>query len=133
MAQDQRPNIFPSFRYQDAHGAIDWLERVAGFTRQAVHSGPDGAVGHAELTLGPGGIMLGSLGTPDAANPWSTVTHGVYVYVPDADEYYARARAAGADIVREIADTPYGSREYAVRDPGGNLWSFGTYYPASSK
>ena len=41
----------------------------------------------------------------------------------------ARARAAGARIVREPADTDYGSRDYAARDPEGNLWSFGTYRP----
>jgi uncharacterized glyoxalase superfamily protein PhnB len=133
MAQDSRPNIFPSFKYKDAHAAIDWLERVAGFTRQAVHPKPDGGVAHAELALGPGGIMLGSLDAPDPANPWSAATHGVYVYVPDADAHYTRARAAGAEIVRELADTPYGSREYSLRDPEGNLWSFGTYYPETPK
>jgi uncharacterized glyoxalase superfamily protein PhnB len=31
--------------------------------------------------------------------------------------------------VRELEDMPYGSREYSVRDPEGNLWSFGTYDP----
>jgi uncharacterized glyoxalase superfamily protein PhnB len=133
MAQDTRPNIFPSFRYKDAHGAIDWLERVAGFTRQGVFPAPDGTVGHAELALGAGAIMLGSLGKADPENPWKTATHGVYVYVADADAHYSRARAAGAEIVRELADTPYGSREYSLRDPEGNLWSFGTYRPEPPK
>jgi uncharacterized glyoxalase superfamily protein PhnB len=55
------------------------------------------------------------------------------VYVPDTDAHYARARAAGAEIVRELADTPYGSREYSARDVEGNLWSFGTYYPQPSR
>jgi len=35
--------------------------------------------------------------------------------------------AAGADIIRKPEDTDYGSREFALRDPEGNLWSFGTY------
>ena len=45
------------------------------------------------------------------------------------DAHYQRAKAAGAEIVRELQDTSYGSREYAVRDPEGFLWSFGTYRP----
>ena len=130
MSDDPRPNIFPSLRYDDAHAAIAWLERAFGFTAQGVHSGPSGSVAHAELKLGAGVIMLGSTTPPDPANPWTAEKRGIYVYVPDADAHHARARAAGAEIVREIADTPYGSREYSVRDSEGHLWSFGTYYPA---
>jgi uncharacterized glyoxalase superfamily protein PhnB len=129
MREDTRPNIFPAFKYQDATAAIGWLERAFGFARQGVHPGPDGTVAHAELKLGAGVIMLGSMGLPDPLNPWKAAAQGVYVYVPDADDHYARAKAAGAVIVRELADTPYGSREYAARDSEGNLWSFGTYYP----
>jgi uncharacterized glyoxalase superfamily protein PhnB len=58
------------------------------------------------------------------------VTGGVYVHVEDVEAHYAQARAAGAEIVRELADTSYGSREYLARDPEGNLWGFGTYRPA---
>ena len=45
---------------------------------------------------------------------------------------YARAKAAGAEIVREIEDTPYESREYTARDPEGHVWSFGTYRPQAT-
>ena len=130
MSDDSRPNIFPSFKYRDAHAAMGWLERAFGFKRQAVVPGPVGTVAHAELKLGPGAIMLGSAAGPDPLNPWASEPRGVYVYVEDADAHYERARAAGAEIVRELADTPYGSREYSARDPEGHLWSFGTYYPA---
>src|SRR4051812_31115975 len=132
MTDDRRPNIFPSFKYKDAQGAIDFLERAFGFARQGVHTAAGGTVAHAELALGAGGIMLGTQGAPDPANPWAAATHGVYVYVADADAHYARAKAAGARIVRELADTPYGSREYSASDSEGNLWSFGTYYPPPS-
>jgi uncharacterized glyoxalase superfamily protein PhnB len=37
--------------------------------------------------------------------------------------------SAGATVVRELEEMDYGSREYSVRDPEGNLWSFGTYDP----
>jgi uncharacterized glyoxalase superfamily protein PhnB len=51
------------------------------------------------------------------------------VTVEDPDAHYAVARKAGATVVRELEDMDYGSREYSVRDPEGNLWSFGTYDP----
>ncbi|WP_370593014.1 VOC family protein [Streptomyces sp. NBRC 110028] len=40
---------------------------------------------------------------------------------------YERLSAAGVEIIREIADQPYGSREFAIADPVGDKWSFGTY------
>ena len=80
------------------------------------------------MSLGPGVIMLGSM-REEPNNPWAAVKQGIYVYVADVDAHYRRAKAAGAEIVRELQDTSYGSREYAVRDPEGFLWSFGTYRP----
>jgi uncharacterized glyoxalase superfamily protein PhnB len=60
------------------------------------------------------------------------VNQGVYVIVDDIDEHYERARNAGAEIVRPLADTDYGSREYMARDPEGNIWSVGTYRPRAA-
>ncbi|QRG08837.1 VOC family protein [Xanthobacter dioxanivorans] len=127
-----RSPIFPALRYADGHAAIAWLERAFGFAPQAVHDGPDGALAHAELTSGDGLVMLGS-GSADPANPWSTTPMGLYVRVDDIDAHYARAQAAGAEIVRPLAQTSYGAREYSARDPGGHLWSFGTYDPWAGK
>ena len=42
----------------------------------------------------------------------------------------ARAKEAGAEITTELVDTDYGSRDYAARDPEGNVWNFGTYRPS---
>jgi uncharacterized glyoxalase superfamily protein PhnB len=56
-------------------------------------------------------------------------TVSIYAVVADPDAHHARAAAAGARIVRELADQPYGSREYSARDREGNLCSFGTYDP----
>ena len=58
-----------------------------------------------------------------------TETRTVYIVVPDADAAHARAVVAGATIVRPLADTPYGSREFTVKDPEGHSWSVGTYDP----
>jgi uncharacterized glyoxalase superfamily protein PhnB len=89
---------------------------------------PDaGVIAHAELSFGHGTIMLGSeRKDPDPKNPRDSATSGIYVYVKEVDAHDARANAAGADIVRALADTDYGARDYSVRDLEGHLWSFGT-------
>ena len=125
---DACPNIFPGFRYRDAHAAIAWLSKAFGFKTLASCPAPDGGIAHAELMLGRGVIMLGSTrDEPD--NPFATAKHGVYVYVADVDAHYAKAKAAGARVARELENTPYGSREYSVWDPEGFLWSFGNCLP----
>lgn len=123
------PNIFPALKYTDGAAAVEWLGQAFGFETIVVHPGPDNTVGHAELGMGLGIIMLGTKAAPDPKNPWADASSGIYVYVEDIDAHYARARRAGADIVRELADTEYESREYSARDLEGNLWSFGTYRP----
>jgi uncharacterized glyoxalase superfamily protein PhnB len=133
MTSTAHPSIFPALRYRDANAAIEWLQRAFGFTERVAYRDEDGDVNHAELTLGSGVVMLGPSrpdgwlggGKPDARA--STVS--IYVVVADPDAHCERARNAGAEIVRELTDEDYGSREYSARDPEGNLWSFGTYDP----
>ena len=124
-----RPNIFPALHYRDPEAALAWLKHAFDFEEKAVYRGEDGRIQHAELRLGDGLIMFGGqpadAARPDGAQPPVTI----YVVVGDPNAHYERARAAGAQIVRELADQPYGSREYSARDPEGNLWSFGTYDP----
>jgi hypothetical protein len=62
------PNIFPSFRYEDAPKAIEWLNKAFGFEKQFVVPGENSTVAHAQLRLGPGMIMMGSRGKPDPKN-----------------------------------------------------------------
>ena len=114
------PNIFPSMRFADADAALAWLREAFGFEPRAVYRDDQDRIGHAEVSLGPGIVMIG---TGDPAS------HGVYVAVEDVDAHYAQAKAAGAEIIREIEDTDYGSREYTARDPEGHVWSFGSYLP----
>jgi len=128
--------IMPAMRYREANAAMEWLCKVFGFERHAVYPGPNGTVGHAELRLGGGMIMLGSekddaygRGFKSPGDLGDVETRGVYVIVADADEVYARAKAAGGRIVREIQNTDYGSREFTVKDPEGHSWSVGTYDP----
>lgn len=47
----------------------------------------------------------------------------------DPDAMYARAEAAGAEMVIEIEDKPYSGRGFTCRDPEGHLWHVGSYDP----
>jgi uncharacterized glyoxalase superfamily protein PhnB len=126
-------NCIPFLTYEDAPAALDWLEHAFGFERTAVHEGPNGAIAHAELRFDGGMVMLGTAGANDlglkTARELGAVSQGVYVIVDDIDARYERALASGAEVVRALHDTDYGSRDFIVRDPEGNLWSFGTYRP----
>ncbi len=126
-ASNSAPTFYPSLRYRDAPAALRWLATAFGFEEHLVVPGPEGTIAHAELRFGNGIFMMGSVkddvfGSAGGMAP--------YVYVADIDAHCARARAAGAVIVREPFDTDYGSRDYAARDPEGHVWSFGTYRPA---
>jgi uncharacterized glyoxalase superfamily protein PhnB len=121
------PRIYPVLRYRDAPAAIDWLEEAFGFERHEVHADEDGTIVHAELWYGDDDVVGLSAERADspfgehAGRAWN------YVVVDDPDAHHARAKAAGAEIVMELTDQDYGSRDYSARDPEGNLWSFGTY------
>lgn len=128
--------VMPALRYKNAPAAIDWLCKVFGFEKHAVYPGPDNTIGHAELKLGGGMIMLGSEKDDAYGNRFKSPedvggfeTRSAYIIVDDADAVYARVKAAGGVILREIQNTDYGSREFTVMDPEGHSWSVGTYNP----
>lgn len=126
-------NIFPALHYADAPAAIEWLNKAFGFEKQFVVPGENGTIAHAQLRLGPCLVMLGSAREDKfrmvAPAKAGGVTQAIYVCVDDTDAHYARAKAAGTEIVEPPADTDYGSRDYTARDPEGHLWHFGTYQP----
>jgi len=138
LAKNTKANVIPCLRYRNAPAAIEWLCATFGFEKQAVYPNPDGTIAHAQLTFGNGMIMLGSvlkhesewgrmIKQPDEIG--GAETQSPYVIVSDADVIYARAKAAGAEIVIEIKDEDYGGRGFSCRDPEGHLWNFGTYDP----
>jgi PhnB protein len=79
--------------------------------------GPDGRVAHAEVRIGDSMIML-----TDGSDQLQPSVTGLYLYVPDVDESYRRAIAAGGSSIQEPADQFYGDRNSGVKDPTGNDW-----------
>lgn len=136
-APEQHPTVWPAFRADDARRLIAFLVEAFGFEETAVVADGD-VVAHAELRWpGGGGVMLGSR-REDAGSAWHTASGatGTYVVVDSAealDALHERAAAAGAEILFAPTEQDYGSREFAAKDPEGNLWSFGTYRGAPLK
>ncbi|MDX6519236.1 MAG: hypothetical protein QOF50_2082 [Gaiellaceae bacterium] len=62
-----------------------------------------------------------------AWNETSFVIDGVHVYVEDVDAHLAHARAAGATILSELEDQPFGDRQYRAEDLEGHRWMFATH------
>jgi uncharacterized glyoxalase superfamily protein PhnB len=128
--QTSTPTFYPGLQYRDADGAMAWLENVLGCTRREDHRDDDGNVVHAELEFRGAIVMLSSAGV--GREPFRSLPEGgrlVYCALDEVDALHKRVKEAGGDIVVELTDTDYGSCDFTVRDPEGNLWAFGTYRP----
>jgi uncharacterized glyoxalase superfamily protein PhnB len=128
-----RQTIIPAVGYRDADAGLQFLKTAFGAREKDVFRDDDGAIRHAELWVGGGLVMFGEYADEgwlggESPRPLSS-TVSLYLVIDDPDAHHAVAVAAGGRVVRELQDTSYGSREYSVRDPEGNLWSFGTYDP----
>jgi uncharacterized glyoxalase superfamily protein PhnB len=107
---------------------LDWLTRAFGFEEKLRYSDESGTITHAEMDVGGGSIFMGDPGddyrSPKSSGGWPAQ---VQVYVDDVDSHYERARAAGAEIRKDLEDTPYGDRRYDAYDAEGHLWMFSTH------
>jgi len=142
MAQakgEEMPTIVPMVAYEDAVAAIDWLVRAFGFRERKDQrmKDRDGRITHAELRHGKGRVFLATP-TPDyqgpkhhretcaAARKWSAVPwviDGLLVHVDDVNRHFAQAKAAGATMLSDLEEAPYG-RLYRAEDVEGHRWMF---------
>jgi uncharacterized glyoxalase superfamily protein PhnB len=123
-------SIYACLRYRDCPAAIDFLVDAFGFERVVVYE-DDGVVQHAELRLGDSMVMLGS-DRDDGVHGNRVGLGWTYIGIAGTDALFERAKAAGAEVIREPFDTDYGSRDFTVRDFEGNTWMVGTYDPATT-
>jgi PhnB protein len=90
---------------------------------------PGGRIVHAEIELSDNHVWLAEE-APELAFPGPETLGGagamVYAYVRDVDETCARAVAAGAEILRPLADQTWGDRTVTLRDPFGHVWTLAT-------
>jgi len=121
------PNVWPTLRADDAPGLIKFLTEALGFEATVVYADGD-TVHHAELAWpAGGGIMLGSARPAEPHGVTKPGSFSAYVVTADPDALHARAVAHGAKVTKELYETDYGSRDFAIEDPEGNHWTFGTY------
>ncbi len=125
---------FPIVPYREPWAAVAWLKRAFGAQANVLSpSDPSEPFGHAEILVGSGVVMISDTGKREASAFCLPGPVVVYVVVEDPDALHTHAVAAGAQIVMDLTDQDYGSREFAARDLEGNVWSFGTYSPARTK
>jgi uncharacterized glyoxalase superfamily protein PhnB len=116
--------VTPYLLYEDGEAAIEFVTHAFGFREVDRATGGAGGL-HAELETPRGGRIY--LGQPPSGfrNPAGVgVTSSVYVLVDDVDGHYERAKAAGAEIIGELSDLPFGHRRYRCVDPQGHEWAF---------
>lgn len=119
--------VIPYLAYADAPAAIEFLCRAYGFEAGVQMDMGNGVLGHAELHLDDNVVFLSTaFDEVGLASPRSlTAVHSqVMVYVDNVDDHYEHAKAAGAEIVEEIADQFFGDRNYRTVDPEGHQWIF---------
>lgn len=115
--------VTPFLNVKGVAKLIDFLKSALGAEEVMRMPGPDGAVVHAEVSIGNSRLMLGEVMGPNQ-QPSSSY---FYVYVNDVDSLYKRAVGAGASSVSAPADQFWGDRMGTVKDPFGNNWSLATH------
>jgi uncharacterized glyoxalase superfamily protein PhnB len=124
------PTVWLSVGFVAVDAGVRVLTEGLGFVVTALYRDSDGRVEHAEARWPDGGgVMFGSRGKP---GPWGALgPQGTYVVAADAatvDAAWNRVtRLDGVEVLQELHDTDYGSRQFGIRDTDGNLWTIGTY------
>src|ERR1044072_5963601 len=104
--------VIPELPYADVPAAAKWLCSAFGFTER-LRIGSH----RIQLHVGTGAIVVVEA---DGDRNGSRVM----VPVSDVDAHYARALAAGANVLGEPTTYPFGERQYSVVDIGGHRWTF---------
>ncbi|MGH6878752.1 MAG: VOC family protein [Rhizomicrobium sp.] len=121
--------LTPYIIVKNAASAIAFYETVFGAREEYRLPGPDGQIGHAELTIGAGRLMLadehpafGALSPPSIGG----TPVKLHLYVEDVDATIACAEKEGATVLRPAQDQFYGDRSGMIADPFGHQWFLGT-------
>ena len=102
---------------RDTRGLMRFLTQAFGAQDLGSFTNPDGSIGHAEMRIGTGIVMMF-----DARAHWPATPAFIRLYVEDAEGLFDRAVAAGAQPVTRVTHLAFGDKVGRVRDPFGNLW-----------
>ena len=115
-------SVTPYLIVEGAERLLDFVRQAFGAQERMRMPGPNGTIGHAEVTIGDSVVMLADAGGENPARPGT-----IHVYVENCDATYANAMAAGATSAREPRTEFYGDRMAGVDDPVGNRWWIATH------
>ena len=112
--------------YDDVDAAHEYIVRVFGLAPGQIWKSGEGVTEYGEVKAGEQVIGLHPAGGKSYRSPRSVaaVTGTTVISVDDVEAHYGRTSAAGAKIVCEPVDRPYGIREYGAEDPEGQIWWF---------
>jgi 4-carboxymuconolactone decarboxylase len=133
MTDSSPTALLPIVHYDDTQAALRFLIDVLGFQEILAATDDDGDVVHAELCWsGGGGLVVGGTKHTDSVHgEMRAGSSAIYLATDDVDAIHDRVRKACGEVVEPPHNTKFGSgaESYTstVRDPEGNLWTFGTY------
>jgi PhnB protein len=120
----------PYLIVKGAAAAIDFYKKAFAAREIMRMPGPDGKIGHADLIIGGGHVMLADE-SPEMGHrgPQSLGGSpvGLVLYVSDVDNVVKQAAAAGAKVTRPVKDEFYGDRAGTLTDPFGHVWHVMTH------
>ena len=119
-----KATVVPILVYEDVAKAISWLNGAFGFIERLRAARPDGAVMHAQLSMGEGAIMMGAAGGEYHPPHPNEINQYVHVHVEDVDRHFDHAKQFGARIVKPPNNMPFGERQYVAEDLAGHRWVF---------
>ena len=123
-------SVTPYITVRNAAAALDFYKKALGATETMRFETPDGSVCHAEIQIGDSKVMLGDE-NPEWGNKSPQTlggsAGGLCIYVEDCDALFDRAVAAGATVMKPLADQFYGDRSGTVIDPFGHAWTLATH------
>jgi uncharacterized glyoxalase superfamily protein PhnB len=114
--------VSPYLLVKDVKGTLNFLSSSLGAVEIYKMELADGSIKHAEVRIDDSVVMMG-----ERPASQESIHCSVHVYVPNVDESYRKALAAGAQSISEPRDMPYGDRSAGVKDQEGNLWWLGTH------
>ena len=122
--------VTPYLIVEGAAQDIDFYKKVFGATELMRMPGPGGRIMHAEIKIGDSPVMLADESPANNALAPTSVggtSVGIMLYVPDVDQVFNSAIAAGAKSERVVEDQFYGDRNGTFVDPFGHKWTVGTH------
>ena len=113
----------------DGKAAIEFYKQAFGATVVQVME-HEGRIGHADLLIGDSHLMLADEFPEISFRSPRTIGGSpvqIMLYVPNVDEVFERAVAAGAKVTRPVSDQFYGDRNGGLEDPFGHVWFVSTH------